>query len=229
MILVFGSINVDVTVPVPHLPRPGETVLGGDYALLPGGKGANQALAARRAGGEVALAGAVGRDGFADVALDLLRRDGVGLDLVRVVERPTGCAQIMVGEGGENLIAVASGANGAVAAGQVPDDRFGPGVTLVCLIARELPRHRAIEDRASSQLDADAIRIFDQLYDKIKTAQRPADRAKLLADAQRLLAEDCVHAFLYQPQWVTVANKNVRGLWKDMPVFVNDLSAMSWA
>jgi len=70
---------------------------------------------------------------------------------------------------------------------------------------------------------------FDQLYDKIKTAQRPADRAKLLADAQRLLAEDCVHAFLYQPQWVTVANKNVRGLWKDMPVFVNDLSAMSWA
>jgi peptide/nickel transport system substrate-binding protein len=70
---------------------------------------------------------------------------------------------------------------------------------------------------------------FDQLYDKIKTAQRPADRAKLLADAQRLLAEDCVHAFLYQPQWVTVANKNVRGLWKDMPIFVNDLSTMSWA
>jgi peptide/nickel transport system substrate-binding protein len=69
---------------------------------------------------------------------------------------------------------------------------------------------------------------FDQLYDKIKMAQRPADRAKLLADAQRLLAEDCVHAFLYQPQWVTVANKNIRGLWKDMPVFVNDLSAMSW-
>jgi peptide/nickel transport system substrate-binding protein len=70
---------------------------------------------------------------------------------------------------------------------------------------------------------------FNELYDKIKTAQRPADRAKLLADAQRLLAEDCVHAFLYQPQWVTVANKNIKGLWKDMPIFVNDLSAMSWA
>lgn len=69
---------------------------------------------------------------------------------------------------------------------------------------------------------------FDQLYDKIRTTQRPADRAKLLADAQRLLAEDCVHAFLYQPQWVTVANKNLKGLWKDMPLFVNDLSAMSW-
>lgn len=148
MILVFGSINVDVTVPVPHLPRPGETVLGGDYALLPGGKGANQALAARRAGGEVALAGAVGRDGFADVALDLLRRDGVGLDLVRVVERPTGCAQIMVGEGGENLIAVASGANGAVAAGQVPDDRFGPGVTLVCQMEVPAAETAALIQRA---------------------------------------------------------------------------------
>ncbi|AVP59136.1 ABC transporter substrate-binding protein [Pulveribacter suum] len=70
---------------------------------------------------------------------------------------------------------------------------------------------------------------FDQLYEQIKNATRPADRARLLGDAQRLLAEDCVHAFLYQPQWVTVAAKNLRGLWKDMPVFVNDLSALSWA
>jgi ribokinase len=132
MILVFGSINVDVTVPVPHLPGAGETVLGGDYALLPGGKGANQALAARRAGAEVMLAGAVGRDGFAAVALELLRRDGVGLGLVREVERPTGCAAIMVGEGGENLIAVASGANEAVIAGQVPERLLGPGTILVC-------------------------------------------------------------------------------------------------
>ena len=62
MILIFGSINVDLIVPVPNLPQPGETVLGGDYALLPGGKGANQALAARRAGCEVVLAGAVGPD-----------------------------------------------------------------------------------------------------------------------------------------------------------------------
>src|SRR5438034_382832 len=62
VILVFGSINVDVLVPVPLLPRPGETVLGGDYALLPGGKGANQALAARRAGAAVAMAGAVGTE-----------------------------------------------------------------------------------------------------------------------------------------------------------------------
>ncbi|KQR50194.1 ABC transporter substrate-binding protein [Acidovorax sp. Leaf160] len=70
---------------------------------------------------------------------------------------------------------------------------------------------------------------FNALYEQIKNATRPADRARLLGDAQRLLAEDSVHAFLYQPQWVTVAQKNLRGLWKDMPVFVNDLAALSWA
>ena len=70
---------------------------------------------------------------------------------------------------------------------------------------------------------------FNDLYAKIKTTPRAADRAKLLGDAQRLLAEDSVHAFLYQPQWITVANKNVKGLWKDMPIFVNDLANMSWS
>lgn len=70
---------------------------------------------------------------------------------------------------------------------------------------------------------------FNDLYTKSKNALRPADRAKLLGDAQRLLADDAVHAFLYQPQWVTISNKNVKGLWKDMPVFVNELAGMSWA
>src|SRR5260370_13754757 len=94
MILVFGSINIDLVVPVPLLPRPGETVLGGDYALLPGGKGANQALAARRAGAVVTMAGAVGNDSFASLALENLRRDGVDLALVRQGERATGPSAI---------------------------------------------------------------------------------------------------------------------------------------
>jgi ribokinase len=122
MILIFGSINVDLIVPVPHLPQPGETVLGGDYALLPGGKGANQALAACRAGSEVVLAGAVGADSFAEIALDLLRRGGVDTHLVRVVEQPTGCAAIMVSSAGENAVAVASGANVNASSSQVPDE-----------------------------------------------------------------------------------------------------------
>jgi ribokinase len=132
MILVFGSINIDVLVPVPALPSPGETVLGGDYRLLPGGKGANQALAARHAGAMVRMAGAVGKDAFADAALDLLRRDGVDLRLVRQVERPTGLASIMVGTEGENLIAVASGANAAVAAEFVPDEALRPETIVLC-------------------------------------------------------------------------------------------------
>jgi len=131
MIVVFGSINVDLIVPVARLPRLGETVLGGDYALLPGGKGANQALAARRAGAEVVLAGAVGADPFADAALDRLRGEGVDTRLVRVVEQPTGCAAIMVSSEGENMIAVAPGANASARSYQLPDDLLGAGTTLV--------------------------------------------------------------------------------------------------
>ena len=131
MIVVFGSINVDLIVPVPDLPKPGETVLGGDYALLPGGKGANQAMAARRAGAAVVLVGAVGADSFAAVALDPLRRAGIDVRLVRRVEAPTGCAAIMVSAAGENMIAVASGANASVRSDRVPDELFGPGTLLV--------------------------------------------------------------------------------------------------
>lgn len=134
MIVSFGSINVDLIVPVPHLPQPGETVLGGDYAVLPGGKGANQALAARRAGSEVALAGAVGSDLLSGIALDLLRREGVDTRLVRTVDQPTGCAAIMVADAGENIIAVASGANATVKSDQVPDEFLDASTILVAQI-----------------------------------------------------------------------------------------------
>lgn len=70
---------------------------------------------------------------------------------------------------------------------------------------------------------------FNDLYAKYKNTGNAAERMKLLGDIQRLIAEDAPMAFLYQPQWVTVANRNVRGLWKDMPIFANDLSALSWA
>jgi ribokinase len=148
MILVFGSINLDMLVPVPRLPQPGETVPGCDYALLPGGKGANQALAAQRAGASVRLAGAVGEDAFAALALANLRAAGVDLDLVRVAGRPTGCAAIMVGEGGENLIAVAPGANHDAAAADVPDTALGPGTLLVCQMEVSAAETAAVIRRA---------------------------------------------------------------------------------
>ena len=70
---------------------------------------------------------------------------------------------------------------------------------------------------------------FNKLFEQIKLEARPADRSRLLGEAQRLLAEDAANVYLYQPQWVTIAAKNVRGLWKDMPIFINDLSSMYWA
>jgi ribokinase len=144
MIVVFGSINVDLIVPVERLPRPGETVLGGDYLMTPGGKGANQAMAARRAGAAVALAGAVGDDAFAGVALDGLRHAGVDLRLVRRVEQPTGYAGIMVAKDGENMIAVASGANAQVRAEQVPEAMLRPDTLLVAQMEVSIPETAAM-------------------------------------------------------------------------------------
>ncbi|MGM4908136.1 ribokinase [Rhizobium sp. 768_B6_N1_8] len=112
MITVFGSINMDLIATTERLPKPGETVAGNSFATAAGGKGANQALAARRAGRYVHMAGAVGKDAFAQGALELL--DGAGTDLSGVshVEGPTGTALILVGGDGENMIAVIPGANG---------------------------------------------------------------------------------------------------------------------
>ena len=131
MILIFGSINIDLVIPVETLPRPGETVLGPGYRLVPGGKGANQALAARRAGGDVRMIGRVGRDSFADLALADLTAAGVDLRGVERVDQPTGCALVCVDRRGDNLIVVASGANRAVAAEQVGDALLGPKTLLV--------------------------------------------------------------------------------------------------
>ena len=137
MIVVFGSINVDLTASVAALPRAGETVLANDYRTVPGGKGANQALAAARAGGDVALFGSVGSDHFADLALIELRAEGVGLQGVATRAADTGLAMICVDRSGQNQIVVASGANRRSHADQVPDDILGPGTTL--LLQLEVP------------------------------------------------------------------------------------------
>jgi ribokinase len=118
MITVFGSINMDLVANTPRLPVPGETVAGTSFATAAGGKGANQALAARRAGSDVRMVGAVGRDEFAEPALSLLKDAGTDLSGVKTVDGPTGTALILVGGDGENMIAVVAGANGTVDAGQ---------------------------------------------------------------------------------------------------------------
>ncbi len=116
MIVVFGSTNLDQVGTVTRLPKPGETVAGGIFSMAPGGKGANQALAARRAGAEVRHVSAVGEDAFADMALDLLKKGGVDLSRMRRTEAATGIAMIFVDAAGENVIAVLPGANGTMSA-----------------------------------------------------------------------------------------------------------------
>ncbi len=132
MIVVFGSINIDMVTPVANLPHPGETVLSDAYALYPGGKGANIAVAAARAGARTAMFGRVGTDGFAEPALAMLREAGVNTTGILSSGRPTGCATIWVDGGGENVIVVASGANLDARADQVPDAVLRPD-TLVIL------------------------------------------------------------------------------------------------
>ena len=114
MITVFGSTNLDQIGTVSRLPKPGETVAGGTFSMAPGGKGANQALAARRAGAEVRHVSAAGDDAFADLALDLLKQGGVDLSQMRRAEAATGIAMIFVDAAGENVIAILPGANGTV-------------------------------------------------------------------------------------------------------------------
>jgi ribokinase len=110
---VVGSANLDLVARVERLPRPGETVSDAEFFTAPGGKGANQAVAAARLGARVRFVGAVGRDSFADEALAGLRESGCELD-VTAVGAPTGVAVIYVDASGENTIVVAPGANGLV-------------------------------------------------------------------------------------------------------------------
>ncbi|WP_420006822.1 ribokinase [Arenibacterium sp. LLYu02] len=119
MIVVLGSINLDICLSVANLPQPGETISATGRQLFAGGKGANQALAARRAGAEVAFVGAVGRDAGAEVALAHLRAAGVDLSALEEVETPTGTAMILVEASGENLIVVEGGANRALSEASV--------------------------------------------------------------------------------------------------------------
>lgn len=132
MLLVFGSINVDMLLRVEALPRPGETVLCPGYELAPGGKGANQAAAAAKAGGRVRMIGRIGEDPFGALARDSLEAAGVDCAGILLSPRPSGTAVIGVDRHGENQIIVASGANLDVEAGQVTDGDLGTEVTLLC-------------------------------------------------------------------------------------------------
>ena len=120
-LIVVGSVNLDLVTRAGRLPRPGETLTDATFARYPGGKGANQAVAAAKLGAEVRFVGCVGEDSFADEALGGLRAAGVELEVEAVAE-PTGVASILVDEAGENVIVVAPGANREVRAPELSGD-----------------------------------------------------------------------------------------------------------
>jgi ribokinase len=119
-LVVIGSSNTDMILQVPRIPQPGETILGGRFQTAPGGKGANQAVAAARAGADVSLLACVGDDGFGREALAGFATDGIDCEHVAIdPTAPSGVAQIFVAADGENSIGVASGANAYLTPGHI--------------------------------------------------------------------------------------------------------------
>ena len=135
-VTVLGSLNMDISVTVPRLPGPGATVLGAAAQFTPGGKGANQAVAAARLGADVRMVGCVGDDDFGRQLLAALRAEGIDASAVRAVpSAPTGLAMIAVDEAGENLIVVAPGANHQVG----PADIANANDAGLLVISAEIP------------------------------------------------------------------------------------------
>jgi ribokinase len=147
---VVGSANMDLVVTADRAPGRGETVLGRGFTTGPGGKGANQAVAAARAGAAVRMVGAVGRDEFGDRVLAALRASGVDTAGVRRTAAPTGTAHIVVDAAGENSIVVVPGANGSLDRLTAGDERLLAGCRLV-LLQLELPLPAVVAAAAAAR------------------------------------------------------------------------------
>ena len=157
-VVVIGSINVDLFAQVERHPEPGETLLGDGGRRAPGGKGANQALAARLQGADVTLVGSVGHDADAEIALSLLREAGVDLTGVTPVEDLTGLAIITVSAAGENTIVVIPGANSAIDAARVEQCIADLNADDVVVLQGELPH--AVTQRAARAAAARGLRVI---------------------------------------------------------------------
>jgi ribokinase len=139
-ILIIGSSNTDMVIKTEKLPGPGETILGGTFLMNPGGKGANQAVAASRLGGKVTFITKRGNDLFGNQYVGLLMREGINTEcVVKDPALPSGVALITVDEKGENSIVVAPGANGNLLPENIPDRVFTSGKSKFLLLQLEIP------------------------------------------------------------------------------------------
>lgn len=200
MITVLGSIGFDLTTISDRLPSPGETLVGTGFVSGPGGKGANQALAARRAGAVTRMVGSVGSDAFAPQALSLLKDGGVDLSAVQVTEQPTGIALIFVGGTGENMIVIAPGANGKVTSQQGTTAPLAQGDHL--LLQLEIP----IEAAASGIMQAKGVGAISIL----NTAPFHPDAVALMMDADITVANETEFDLASEAMGLTEPDRKVR-------------------
>ena len=155
-ILVIGSLNADLVVRTPRFPAPGETISGGDLAIIPGGKGANQAVAVARQGTSVAMVGRVGSDSFGPTLIQNLQNNKVDTNLVQISDSATGTAIIVVDSSGQNSIVLSPGANDKVTPADVDAVSFQDGNML--LLQLEIPLETVIH--AASVAHQNGLRVI---------------------------------------------------------------------
>ena len=188
-ILVIGSSNTDMIIKLERIPQPGETILGGEFVTAAGGKGANQAVAAARAGGEVTFVARVGQDMFGERAVAGFVQDGIHVEYItRDLEASSGVAMIFVAKGGQNCIAVASGANAKLSPGEVMKAELAIAGANSVLMQLETPLE-AVEAAAKSAArgnvpiilnPAPARKLSDELLKRVSILTPNETEAELL-------------------------------------------------
>ena len=158
-IVVVGSSNTDMIIKVPHVPVPGETIIGGTFSIAAGGKGANQAVAAARAGGDVTFVARVGDDMFGEQAKEGFVKDNINVDHVLSDKgAPSGVALIFVGEDGENSIAVASGANANLSPSDV--EAAGDAISSADILIMQLETPLDTVQKAASIASGSGVKVI---------------------------------------------------------------------
>jgi len=246
-IVVVGSSNTDMVIQLDRIPRPGETILGGNFVMAAGGKGANQAVAAARAGGEVTFVARVGRDMFGDQAVAGFEKESICVDyVVRDKPSPSGVALIFVAKDGENSIAVASGANGRLSPADVQKAERAIAAANVLVMQLETPLPTvlaAAEIAAKAEVPvilnpAPACALPDELLRLVSVLTPNETEAELLTgipvtdDGSAERAADCLLArgvrtviITLGPRGAFVASKDFRGLVSGFEVKAVDTTA----
>ncbi|MCX8011360.1 MAG: ribokinase [Ignavibacteria bacterium] len=200
-ITVIGSSNTDMIVKTKHLPKPGETVLGGNFFMASGGKGANQAVASARAGGDVIFICKVGNDIFGKNAVENFKSDNINTDYVFIDnDSPSGIALIFVSENGENSIAVALGANEKLSIEDIQSKEKVIANSAILLLQLETPIptvNEAIEIAFKNKIPvvlnpAPAQRLDDELLRKISIITPNETETEILTNRRMQTDEDIV-------------------------------------